>query len=222
MTAQDDIRYAPYANLYPAFTKGGKRCLRIGSRPGQRRRHSKVLGGVGKSIPWPEHGITLVPPSVHEWEAATVYLVSLSEEFHKRWHKQPKNFYVVALHDGAVKSYLEKRFGKLPRRYSGMARYALDLAMMRTSTRNVQGEFITDKARKVSAANVRVIGGFGSVSIRIEDNLTYAAAALKTGRAGVRLAIKKAANSVAGMLNKVAAAKLDKPIETPFKEIVAR
>lgn len=220
MATQEDIRFAPFANLYADFTVPGKRCLRIGNE-GAIAAHRRTANGL--RIPWPEHCINLVVPA-ENWKAATVYLVSLSDEFHARWYKQPKSFYVVAMHDGAVQSYLEKRYGGLSKRYSGMARYALDVAMQRTSTRNGAMERrITSKAKKVAEANVRIVAADGEVyEIRIEDNLLYAVSALQHGRSDVNFAMMKASNSIAGMLNKVAAAKLDAPIATPFPEVAGR
>ena len=218
MAAAEQIRFTPYRNLVTGFTRGNKRCLRIGSDGGtvaQRRR------GMGHSIKWPEHCVCLVPPDNHSWLSATVYAVSLSPEFHARYNKQPKNFMAVAMHDGAVKAYLEYRYGNVIKRYSGLARYTLGLAMQKLSTRNEKLERdVSSKARAIAGANIRIISRSGAVyTVTIADDLFYAAAALRGGGADVDLAMKKAANQIAGRIMKVAGSRLDAPMRTPFPEV---
>ena len=212
------ILYAPVDNIYCDFHRPGKRCLRYGvGRTIAKRRESK-----GPSIPWPEHCINLVQPSERMWIQAQVYRVQLSDEFHERWPNQPKNFYIVAMHDGAVESYLKKRYGNLFKRYAGMARYALDTAMKQTSTRNVNPEKVSGKAKAKAESLVRVYaGGLGVFTVRVEDNLRYAAAALRQGSSGVSYAMMKAANSVAGRIRAfVAKYSLEVTAPpTPFPEI---
>jgi hypothetical protein len=219
MSTEEDIRFAPYSNLVTSFKGNGHtRCLRIsaeGSTNAIRRKLS------GHSVPWPDHCVSLVPPDRWQWLQATVYLVSLSDNFSKRWYKQPKNFLAVALSDEALRSYLDKRYGGLSMRYAGMARYALDIAMKRTSTRNHFESGVTSKAKSTAEANINIVTDDGEeYSIRVEDNLLYAAAALSGGSGDVTIAMQKAANSIAGYLRKIGGDSLAHEIPTPYPELV--
>lgn len=214
----DDIRFAVVGNIYTSFTRGGKRCLRQGNMAATVAQRRK--GARGQRIERPPHCVSLVSPG-ERWEDAHVYLVSLSEEFHKRWYKQPKNFYVVALHNGAVESHLKRRYGSLPTRYAGLARYTLGVAMRRTSTRNAETEPGVDRrVPRIAEANVSVTTSTGETyTIHVVDSLRYAALALKGGRSDVQFCMMKAANSIAGRLSKVAGAGLAEKIPTPFPEV---
>ena len=221
MKGTDDIRYAVVNNLFPSFTKGAKRCIRMGNE-GDTTAHIQRRHAPRVDL---QHCVSLVKPSEF-WQDARVYLVSLSAAFHKRWHKQPKNFYVVALHDGAVQGYLENRFGSLPQRYAGAARYALGIAMRKTSTRNEGLETATTKyARNVATANVTVKTSWGAdYAIHIDDTLSYAMAAVRGGQTAVELAYKKAANKIAGRITQALkrSGRLEDAVPAPFPEIVRR
>lgn len=220
MAKSDDIRFAPYSNLVTDFTRGGKPCLRVTSGG---RTIAAMRRNRGHSIPWPEHAVRLVTPADRAWRSAMVYMVQLSDDFQRRWHRQPKNFLVVALHDGAVRSYLEKRYGGLASRYAGLARFAVDVAMRQTSTRNAKHESVSSRARKIAEGNVRVVASDGSAYVvYISDNLAYAAAALQNGEADVDFALMKAANSTYGILSKRCGDLLGEDFSVPFPEVKGR
>ena len=118
------------------------------------------------------------------------------------------------------------RWGSIRNR--GLARRALGVAMNRLSTRNVVDPLDSRTAR-IAQANVRVrtvkLGQQSHMQtfvLEIRDGLGYAQQALRGGSAAVDLALKKAANRVAGRLCKVAEEKFGKRIATPFPEVKKR
>ena len=115
-----------------------------------------------------------------------------------------------------------EHWGKV--RYSGLARRALGLAMNRLSTRQVKSERVNMRLSRIASANVDVrkvtLGGVFVLNIR--DNLGYAIQALRGGQAAVDLALKRAANKIAGRLCRVAEKKFGERIATPFPEVRQR
>lgn len=212
MADMEGIRYVRATNIHTSFTRGPKRCLRQGERIHRHR---------GPRIELP-NTVQLVAPNKVAWLSAWVYRVSLSPEVHAKWHRQPQTFHVVAESDHAVKSYLEKRFTNIAKRFMGAARFALTTAMRALSTRSVthSGQLGAAAAR-VGMTNIRVesFGGAGGWTVAIHDDLRYAAQAFKSGPNAVQLAMAKAANSIAGMLRKRAGDLLDPSLATPFPEI---
>lgn len=207
MAEREGIRYALAANLVTSFSKGGKRCLRWG-------------GPKGSRAPL-EHVVQLVAPDTRAWKSAKVWWVSLSPEYHAKWHQQPKNYFIVAETRQGVESYLQKRYVRIARKWMGTAQYAMKLAQQQISTRHVADPArLGSKARKTAEGNLRVrsFGGDSEWTVQIEDNLAYAAAAFKRSDA-VEFAMAKAANSIAGMLRKRAGDLLDPSLATPFPEI---
>lgn len=105
----------------------------------------------------------------------------------------------------------------------GLAKTALGVAMKSISTRNT-ADTVTPRALRLAQANVSVkeYGSGNGFTLEINDSLNYAALALKGGPSAVDMAMKKAANKIAGRLSKVAAAKLGEKIPTPFPEVKQR
>ena len=205
--ASRGIGYVREPNLHTSYTKGGKRCIRIGNLRGNR-----------VELP---NTVQLVAPGERAWKTAHVFRVTLSDEAHAKWSKQPKEFFVVASTEAALKSYLQKRYVRIARKWMGTAQYAMKLAQQQISTRHVADPArLGSKARKTAEGNLRVrsFGGDSEWTVQIEDNLAYAAAAFKRSDA-VEFAMAKAANSIAGMLRKRADDLLDPSLATPFPEI---
>lgn len=202
------VSYALVEDAFPAFTKGGVRCLRRGSRRGGRR------------IATPEHTVQLVAPG-EDWRLAHLFRVDLTDEQHARWPKQPKSFLVVARSETAAESYLDKRYSKIAERQGGLARLALGKAMAAISSRPpAQGRVgahapaVANRAVRVYKADTRQ-----GYEVRVHDALVYAAHAVNGGRAGVDNALKSAANRVAGRLRHMGAHLLDPDLQTPFPEV---
>ena len=94
--------------------------------------------------------------------------------------------------------------------------------MAAISTRGVYAnEVKSTRALKAAqqSQKVSIQNADGHMTITIWDLLDYSLKALKSGKNAVEIAMKKAANSIAGRLSKVAGAKLNAPISTPFPEV---
>lgn len=115
-----------------------------------------------------------------------------------------------------------ERWGKV--RYSGLARRALGLAMNHLSTRQVKSERADMRLSRIASANVAVrkMTAGGAFVLDIRDNLGYAVQALRGGQAAIDLAMKRAANKIAGRLCRVAEKKFGERIATPFPEVRQR
>lgn len=205
------IRFALAETLWPSFTRGGKRCLREGSR-----KH-------GRRVPTPEHTVQLVPPAEH-WDWAFVFRVSLGDDVLQRWPGQPQSYWVIARSREAVESYLQKRYTNIARQYLGTMRFSLGEAMAKISTRPSASGRLGTKADKVGRREifVRSFDGADGYTVEVADTLHYAAHAFQRGRAEIAYAMKKAANSIAGRLRKVGEHILDADLQTPFPEVKGR
>lgn len=114
------------------------------------------------------------------------------------------------------------RVGRIKNR--GLARRALGIAMNRLSTRQVKDERADMRLARIAAANVMVrkTDAGGSFMLQIRDGLGYAVQALQGGPASIDLALKRAANKIAGRLCKVAERKFGERVATPFPEVKGR
>ena len=214
MADMEGIRYAEVSNVYPSFTRDGRRCLRMGSRMHPRRGDPRIEDA---------HTVRLIPPDTGLWRSAHVFVVSLSPETHRRWSKQPQTYRVVALERKSVENYLQKRYVAIARKWMGAARFALVKAQEMVSTRSVSDSVrakLGKNARRTAEGNLRIrsFGGDTEWTVEIQDNLSYAAEAFKRSDA-VEFAMAKAANSIAGMLRKRVGDLLDPSLATPFPEI---
>lgn len=205
--ADHRITYGLNPNLYPSFTKGGKRCLR---RRGDGKHDAR------EDIQYTQ----LVPPGARSWRSAKVYrVVFRTENGNGKGTTTYKTF--VAMSDKAVWDALQRIGTRRAKKHMGAAQYAMKLAQQAVSTKGVKDPVrMGELARKVGLANIRVrsFGGDNVWTVQIEDSLAYAAKAFKRADA-VEYAMAKAANSIAGMLRKRAKDLLDPSLATPFPEI---
>lgn len=113
------------------------------------------------------------------------------------------------------------RFGTINNR--GLAKNALGVAMNRLSTRN-KVDPLNSRTARIAQANVgvRSYGTGNQFVLEIHDKLGYAQQALRGGSAAVDLALKRAANKIAGRLCKVAEKKFGEKIISPFPEVKKR
>lgn len=199
-------------DIHPSFSGADhKRCFRAGSK-------------VAKNAPRVDlgvHCVQLVPPDAKAWQLASVWSVKLSKEQSKKWYHQPAQFYVVAISEDTVVSYLQKRFGRIATRHAGMARAVLSAAMAKLSTlpqaiSNV-GSRVSTLMRKYVLSKTMDNGD--TYSVRVGSELSYATDAVKGGKSGVTDALKHAANKVAGLLMHKAGSKLSNELSTPFPEV---
>lgn len=118
-------------------------------------------------------------------------------------------------------------------RYAGLARRAISMLMMKTSTKNVADNVpmrVSQKANEVTDRREIIAkaadGNGGKYALVLDDNLRYAKDAVKGGKAAVDMQMKKAMNKIVSVINQ----KLKKnggllgpnKLETPFPEVRQR
>ncbi len=135
-------------------------------------------------------------------------------------HRAVAPYYVVCESKAVAKAFEKKcamhRVGNL----GNLAKNALGVAMAKLSTRNVA---IDGSSTCVNAASRLSDVARADGVITITDKLGYSVAALKGGAADVQLALQKAANKIAGRLQKeVLRRGLKDHVATPFPEVRAR
>lgn len=113
-------------------------------------------------------------------------------------------------------------------RHKGLGKLAVGLAMHAVSEReNPSPGKVSEEARKVGmkVASARVTDtGFsnGSVNVHVEDNLNYAALALKGGPGQVETIVQKALNSAVGyMKRRLEKRGITDALDAPFPEVKA-
>ena len=215
-----EIRFAVYNNLHPGYANPGRRrVLRVGGATTlQSRREHCPVHEMGP------HDVQLCPPSWN-WLGCMVYKVQLSSDLLKRWTKQPESYLLVASDEGAAKSYLQKRYAAIAVRQMGLAITACDNVLAKTSTRPPKAPKIGRRARKTAERETFVIENIhGNVyTLDIRDNISYAQLAIRGGKASVDLALKKAANKIAGLIqHKCKNLLFEGEVETPFPEVRRR
>ena len=105
--------------------------------------------------------------------------------------------------------------------WRGLARAAVSALMRRAGGSTTTSGKIGAKA----AANARVTerGAGNSFSLQILDTLDYAECAVKGGASGISLALERACNKSASVINRRCAGLLDfAPLPTPFPEVKQR
>jgi hypothetical protein len=118
-------------------------------------------------------------------------------------------------------------------RFAGLAKRAVSMLMMKTSTKNVNDNVpqrVSQKAKEVTHKEEIVAkandGNGGKYSLVLVDELNYALSAIKGGRATVDTQMKKAMNKIVSIINQ----KLKKSggllgphkLETPFPSVRSR
>ena len=199
-------------DVHTGHTKEGRRCYRTGPRTKANRRSARIDLG--------PRCVQLVQPGARAWRSADVYRVTLSEEQHAKWPKQPEKFDVVATTREAVVSYLEKRFGHIAQIESGLARQVLTHCMAALSTRPTKeevGAAARRNAKRFFDVNIR--SGGAIFTVHIASKLDYAVSAVKGGVVGINDALKKAANRIAGMIRHKVGADLTEDLSSPFPEV---
>lgn len=143
-------------------------------------------------------------------------------------HESIKPYFVAAPSE-AVALRVEARDSR--RRIAtkgGLAKTALGVAMAKISTRNTADNpprVAKILASKLSSVQISEEGfSSGTFSLEYRDDLDYSVAALKSGAGAMDIALQKAANKIAGMINHAAhkSGDFEHDIATPFPEIKRR
>lgn len=137
-------------------------------------------------------------------------------------------YLVVAYSLEHAREYAKKRHERRVKQFAGMAKWTIGQAMKKVSTRNGADVRVEAVARRtgLSALTVnKLFRGKYSFAIHLIDDLRYATPAIKGGATGVKLAMMRASNKVAGIIRSDwratelfndAAAK----VKTPFEELI--
>ena len=105
--------------------------------------------------------------------------------------------------------------------WRGLARAAVSALLRKAGGSSTTAGKIGAKAN--DNARVTERGGGNSFSVQILDNLSYAECAVKGGKSGITLALQKACNKSASIINRRCADLLNfAPIATPFPEVRQR
>lgn len=195
--------------------KGGKRvrCVRRG-------------GAHGDFVP---NFVNLMGPYV-KGENPLVFRVKefYSRKIDKGNSNEKGTYLVVAYSLEHAREYAKKRHERRVKRYAGMAKWTIGQAMKKVSTRNGADVRVEAVARRtgLSALTVnKLFRGKYAFAIHLIDDLRYATPAIKGGATGVKLAMMRASNKVAGIIRSdwrateffnTAATK----VKTPFEELI--
>lgn len=157
-------------------------------------------------------------------EIVRVYKVETVNDKTMIWEKTKHKgcWYVFAKSEKIARKFAEEHMTRRIQTYRGLAKSALGFAMAAVSGRGAfAAEVRTQKSRRAAMSAVKIYknSGNNTYSITVKDILNYSGLALKSGAGAVDMAMKKAANSIAGRLSKVAVAKLNQKIPTPFPEV---
>ena len=133
--------------------------------------------------------------------------------------------YVVARSAGEVRKWATNKLSNYVKRFRGMAKWALGQAQ--SQVHNINVGTIGAAAQRVALNNIIVQAtgdgwNSGTFQIYVADKLDYATLALQGKSADVDLALMKAANRTAGIINKLGRARLDETIQTPFPEVAGK
>lgn len=146
--------------------------------------------------------------------------------------KQKKHYLILATTSTAARKYARKIVAKRLLAYSGLAKRALGVLMMKTSTVRVNDPVSTtvnakafEKTDRKEVVARSTDGNGGKYGLILNDDLRYALDAIKGGRGQVDAQLKKAMNKVVGLMIH----KLEKKgqngflgfgkLKTPFPEV---
>lgn len=137
-------------------------------------------------------------------------------------------YYVMSPNLTVAAKFAAARVQRALDRERGLARGVIGYAQAKVSNRPMSdaGQLAVAKGKLIAtAATVTIDGsGFssGNFSIEFFDELKYSVLAQNGGNASLLLAMQKAANRTAGILNYSAKVPLDQPVPTPFPELVKK
>ena len=201
-----DVEVKQEKSLYPSFrSEGGRKklCLRFTGSKRQYRGKERVVQT--------SHAGSVKQQSVYRFVDANA--------------RAKKTAYLIVapnLKEAEKKACGIRRARAL--QYAGLARTALSLLMRKTATVNDAGGADARLNAKASQFANRIERTSGDVySLQLNDNLDYALQAVKGGSSGVGLALKKAANKIASVVNRRCADILGfGKLPPPFPEVRQR
>jgi hypothetical protein len=133
---------------------------------------------------------------------------------------------VIAKDEESLRGWARRHVRDIIAQESGMARYALSI-LRKSIYAKGKGDALAVKsagAKDTAARSVFYREAFGPGWFDLEGqvNLAYSVSALKNGAASIDVAMKKAANSTAQIINRVGKLPFEERIHTPFPEVASR
>lgn len=204
----EKIELVPSNLLVPSFRRwGGKSrpCLRVGKN--------------GNTYTPAKGTRVLYADGFVDFASQKVYTANITrgEGDRRRTYK----YVVVASSQSSASRAVRRANAKRIASWRGLARAAVSALLRKTGGSSTTSGKIGAKAS--DNARVTERGGGNSFSVQILDNLSYASCAVKGGTSGIALALQKAANKSASVINRRCADILDfAPLPTPFPEVKQR
>ena len=137
-------------------------------------------------------------------------------------------YLLVANDEKTARDYAVERHKRLVRRYKGLARTALSLAMKAVYDKGSAPGNVTDEAartaRQVTQVQVNDTGyNSGAASVYVHDGLNYAVSAMKDGESSATQAVNAAIRKAMGyIMRKVQSAggRIDQSLKTTVNELI--
>lgn len=148
--------------------------------------------------------------------------------FYDEYSKDKATYLIVAPSIGDAKTIAKNIVIRRIKRYSGLAKRAIGMLMMKTNTKNVSDNVparVSKKASDVTKVKQLVRKGAtdGVYGLVLEDDLNYALSAIKGGKATIDISMKKAMNKIASVVNTRMKKILNKKVvDVPFPELVRK
>lgn len=204
----EKIELTPSNMLVPSFRRwGGKTrpCLRVGKN--------------GNTYS-PMKGTRIIyADGLVNFASQKVYTASFTRGEGDR--RKTYKYVVVASSKSSASRAVRRANAKRIASWRGLARAAVSALIRKAGGNSTTSGKIGAKAN--DNARVTPRGAGDSFSLTILDNLSYAECAVKGGKSGITLALQRACNKAASVINRRCADLLDfRPLETPFPEVRQR
>lgn len=204
----EKIELTPSNMLVPSFRRwGGKTrpCLRVGKN--------------GNTYT-PMRGTRVIyADGLVNFATQKVYTASITRGEGDR--RKTYRYVVVASSKSSASRAVRRANAKRIASWRGLARAAVSALIRKAGGNSTTSGKIGAKAN--DNAKVTPRGAGDSFSITILDNLSYAECAVKGGKSGITLALQRACNKSASVINRRCADLLDfRPLPTPFPEVKQR
>lgn len=205
------VEKTPYVASWVRFGNSFRRVVRV--------------SGTGKRAPI--YPVNHAGPHYVKGEKVFVYRITPKHGERLTWEKNRNKgcWYVFAQSESVARRLGNRLMTRVLEKDSGLAKTALGFAMAHLSTKSVPIVVKDSKARKIAEESWHVVetSGSSAYGIEVQDNLDYAAKALKGGDSAISLAMMRAANKIAGRLAKFEETHFfERSTATPFPEVLQR
>lgn len=185
-----------------------------------------LKGGGKRRIFRNDHGHRIAPNKKTRWaNTKGVRLNKLHTYLVIPEHEKDAEYLCVAASEKEARAYEDRRSAKRKMVLGGLAKCVLGHTMAKLYAQNM-GEDAGVRARQIAPAFAWAATSLHGKELTIEakDTLDYAMLALKDGRAGVDLALKKAANKTWSYLSSYCSkwGRIEDIGPVPFPEVVKR